>query len=463
VDVDHYSSYALSLLQPEIREQINDQQTALAHPTLGKIHHGLPGSIEPVEAGHADRPYKRWDICCQYVLQVYRDCKWAAKPGILKRYWKTVKDAMEVIINLDFYGVDLPYIEGGITYDHWRMKGVVTYMAGVYLAALAAMEDMASLLGDEKTEARARSLLGKGVASFEKLLHDGKQYLLYYARRPKDWSPDDEQRGEEGYLEVPEPPECCVREGAYVEIEDTGLMTDLLNGNATASVMGLGAFLDPKRVRDQLKLTMERNVQEENDAIVNGTYPDGHFLDEWPFMQWQTPWTGSEYFLAIQLYEAGLSKEGDRVVELVHRRHVREGMRFDHAECNNHYARPLCIWGAYASRLGLNIDGFRDHLSILPPSRANYDGLLLTGTATGRLTLKREKPRTTATIEILDGEQTIKTLTLPAGSGAKRATVKLGGKKLDASTDVADAAATVTLARKQKLAPGKTLEVVVGG
>jgi hypothetical protein len=146
---------------------------------------------------------------------------------------------------------------------------------------------------------------------------------------------------------------------------------------------------------------------------------------------------------------------------LVHRRHVREGMRFDHAECNNHYARPLCIWGAYASRLGLNIDGFRDHLSILPPSRANYDGLLLTGTATGRLTLKREKSKTTAMIEIGDGRQTIKTLMLPAGSGAKRATVKLGGKKLDASAELADGAVTVTLGRKQTLSQGKTLEVVV--
>jgi uncharacterized protein (DUF608 family) len=461
VDVDHYSSYALSILQPDIRKQVNDQQTALAHPDLGKIHHGLPGSIEESEAGSEDRPYRRWDCCCQYVLQVYRDCKWSGDLDSLRRYWKTVKRAMEVIIDLDFYQIHLPYIEGGITYDHWRMKGVVGYMAGVYLAALAAMKDIADLLDDAKTQARAAELLEKGIDAFEQYLHDGQQYLLYYARRPKDWSPEDEQRGEEGYLEAPRPDACCTREGAYVEIEDTGLMTDLLNGHATAKLLGLGGLHDPKRVARQLRLILERNVQPENDAIVNGTYPDGHFLDEWPFMQWQTPWTGSEYFLAIQLYEAGMTAQGDEVIDLVHRRHVREGMRFDHAECNNHYARPLCIWGAYASRLGLDVDAIRARLSILPKFKGSYQGLLLTATATGRLSLSREKDRTEATIEILDGRQPIKQLTLPCGFEPGRAALKIDGKTVKAQLDRAKASATLVLSRKQDLIPGKTLEVTL--
>ncbi len=461
VDVDHYSSYALSILQPDIRSQVNDQQTALAHPKLGKIHHGLPGSIEPSEAGSEKGPYRRWDCCCQYVLQVYRDCKWAGDLDALKRYWKTVKRAMDVIINLDFYEISLPYIEGGITYDHWRMKGVVGYMAGVYLAALAAMEDIARMLGDDKTRDRARDLLDTGKASFEQYLHDGNQYLLYYARRPKGWSPDDEQRGEEGYLEAPRPDACCTRQGAYVEIEDTGLMTDLLNGHATAKLLGLGGLHDEKRVRKQLERILQRNTQEENEAIVNGTYPDGHFLDEWPFMQWQTPWTGSEYFLAIQLYEAGMIAQGDEVIDLVHRRHVREGMRFDHAECNNHYARPLCIWGAYASRLGLDVDAIGARLAILPRFKGSYRGLLLTATATGRLELQREKDRTEAKIEILAGHQPIKQLALPCRFEPGRTKVKIEGKTIDAEFEPGPKSATVTLSRKQDLSQGKTLEITL--
>jgi hypothetical protein len=264
-------------------------------------------------------------------------------------------------------------------------------------------------------------------------------------------------------MEAQRPSACCTRPGAYVEIEDTGVMTDLLNGNATAAVMGLGAYLKPSRVRKQLRLILERNLQPENFAVINGSYPDGHFLDGYPFMQWQTPWSGTEYYLALQLYEAGLVREGDAVVDVVYQRHVRQGMRFDHCECNNHYARPLSIWGAYAARLGLDIDGFRAELTAdLPGRLRKYSGVLMTGTATGWLDFAAKSSRTTAEIGILSGTLPLKAITLGYSGTRRRLRVRRDGKAVKASVEVDAGRGRVVLSRKLVLKRGERFAVSIG-
>lgn len=473
VDVDHYSSYAFATLFPQIRKKIMEMQTELAHPQTGKINHGLPSTVEDKpDDGSPFGGYNRWDVCCQYTLQLYRDTKWAGDTDTMKACYPTARRAMELVATLDFYGVGLPYIHGGITYDHWNMQGVVAYMAGVYLAGLSALEDMAMVVGDDDGAAWARVAFERGVRGFEKFLWNGKQYVLFYGRRPKGWKPGDDKVGEHKLVEAVKPPEECMpedqencgpdcachREKNYIELRDTGLMTDLLNGNATAQIMGLGDFLDPKRVKKQLKLIYDRNIQEENFCLVNGSYPDGHFLDQWPFMQWQTPWTGSEYFFALQCYAAGMIKEGDRVIDLVYERHVREGMRFDHAECNNHYARPLSIWGAYAARHGVDIDGFRGIVTVAP--QADYNGALVTAMMTGRMHYRKTKTTTSLEIEVLDGRLPMRELVL-SGPG-KRVSVRLDGKVVKAEGTRMNGAMHVNLGRTLKLKPGSKMVVKNG-
>ncbi|MBD3240205.1 MAG: hypothetical protein GF331_06430, partial [Chitinivibrionales bacterium] len=466
VDVDHYSSYALSTLWPELRRKILEMQTALAHPKTGKIHHGLPGTVEEIEITPKTREgYNRWDVCCQYVLQLYRDTKWAGDTDTMKAFYPTAKRAMELLAGMDFYGVGLPFIQGGITYDHWNMVGVVGYMAGVYIAGLRALEDMALVVGDDDGAAWARLMAERGTRGFEKFLWNGKQYLLFYGRRHKGWKPEDDVRGEHKLFDpvkppaefMPEDPEhcgpdcACHREKNYVEVEDTGLMTDLLNGNGTAAVMGLGAFLDPARVRKQLRMIYNRNVQDDNLCLVNGTYPDGHYLDQWPFMQWQTPWTGTEYFFALMCYAAGMVKEGDRVIDLVYERHVREGMRFDHAECNNHYARPLSIWGAYAARLGLDVDGYRKRLTIKPADGKAYDGAFITAQGMGMMQYVPGKSGVKLELRLEEGSLPVKALTLGTAGAPRKAVVTLDGKRVSGEVETEHGEATLTFDRMVRL------------
>jgi hypothetical protein len=220
--------------------------------------------------------------------------------------------------------------------------------------------------------------------------------------------------GAESHGDLPRPSAACLQDGQYQAQVDDGVMTDAINGEATAAIMGLGHVLAPRRVERFLRLVLAQNLQPEALALVNGTYADGHFPEPFPFMQWQTPWSGTEFFFAAQLYAAGLVAEGDRVVELVFERHVREGVRFDHAECNNHYSRPLSIWAAYAARVGLDYDGLSGRLAIRPPDGKPYRGALVTATAMGWLELGRDR----LSLEIREGRLRLTGLAagLPHGS-----------------------------------------------
>lgn len=376
MDIDHYTAWGQSFLQPRLRAQIMRQQMELVNPRTGHIHHGLPGSLAPVTPDPDDaRTWHRWDLNAQFAIQLYRDSVWSGDRQLLEEGYPHAVRAIRLLAAQDVYGIGLPWIDGGFTYDHWKLRGVVGYVCGVYLAGLAACLEMAELLDRQDDVRWLRQQLQRGREAFETHLHNGQQYLLFMRREAAE---------EEPQAAADCGPDCaCHREPAPLPIQDTGVMTDLLNGDGTARALGMPGPLDRQRVRDYLHLVLERNVETENLALINGSYPDGHFLDGFPFMQWMTPWTGSEYHFALQCYGVGMVAEGDRIIEMVQQRHEREGMRFDHAECNNHYARPLCIWGAYAARIGLRIDQLRDHLGLQPADGGGYRGVLVTATGLG--------------------------------------------------------------------------------
>jgi hypothetical protein len=368
---------------------------------------------------------------------------------------------MELIISMDFYGVGLPYIEGGITYDHWRMKGVVTYMAGVYLAALKAMQHSALLLSDATTAHKMEELFSRGQKSFEQMLWHKDRYALFYHRQQKGYSPS-AQRAEEGHLDPQTPPaECMQPGGSYTEVVDLkGIMTDLLNGDATAQAVGLGSILSPTRVKKQLRLILKNNLDRDNKALVNGTYPDGSFPDEFPFAQWHTPWTGAEYAFAMQLYTQGMINYGDAIVQQVFERQSREGMRFNHCEANDHYTRPMVIWGAWNARMGVHYNGIEQLLQITPPLK-HIKAAVVTAPALGTMHYTRSGEKTLLELKISDGRLKIGTLHITGSAAQKKLQVTVDNKKQYALLEYSKDRARIRLKTPRTLTVGSRVRVVL--
>lgn len=417
VDVDHYGSFGLAALFPELRARVIAQIAAGAQAD-GRIPHAYGRNIRP--EGIPEGEYRRNDVCAQFVLGLYRDWRWSGDDGLLRRHHAVAEKAMQLLLSLDRDGSGLPTTEGGITYDHWHLVGKVTYMAGLHLAALQAMAGMAEALGDTAGAARWRALWTRGRASADDAFWLGTHYRTVL--RAGGAAVADQRRAGDEYQEVYRTGEANAAALAAKPV-DLGVHTDALNGDWIAAMLGLPRALDAGRARQHLRTVLARNTHPDARFLANGSCADGSFPDEWPFSQWQNPWTGTEYFMAASCFAAGLEREGVGIIADVHDRLDASGVRFCHNEAGDHYSRALSIWAAYHAWLGLVIDQPAGLLRIRPPTpRPSWRGPIFTGSGWGDLAWGEEAGRPWLTLSWRHGTLRLLRLEGPAACAGARAT-----------------------------------------
>jgi hypothetical protein len=289
---------------------------------------------------------------------------------------------MDLLRTLVPAGSALPVVSGGITYDHWHMEGVITYLASLYSTALAALAELSEYAGDTAHAGLCREQRTAALAEIERTLWSGHHYLTLAPRTPADDASGatphpTEVEGAEAYADY------AVGSGRGKAVLE-GLHTDALNGEACAALFGLPAGLRTDRVRATLRSVVEKNYHADARFLANGSSYDGGFPDLFPFCQWQNPWTGTEYHLAAHLFAEGMHDEAIALIEAVHLRLSAEGMRFNHIECGDHYSRALSIYAAYLAWSGVRLDVPSRRLHLAPPASARSLRLpLITPTALG--------------------------------------------------------------------------------
>ncbi len=157
-------------------------------------------------------------------------------------------------------------------------------------------------------------------------------------------------------------------------------------------------------------------------------------------------------------HEAGLVEEGDRIIDMVFDRHVGEGMRWDHAECSNHYARPLSIWGAYAARMGVRHDGYRQILTIEPPVKTYRGGLVL-AQAMATMDYAARDGAFSLSIKIEDGELALSQLKLATEANQTQAELTVNGQPVEISVARESGLLILNPVSTQKLKIGDALGV----
>ena len=234
---------------------------------------------------------------------------------------------------------------------------------------------------------------------------------------------------------------------------DAGLHTDALNGEASALLLGLPRAFDGGRVRGMLRRILADNHHHDGGFIANGSCADGSFPDQWPFCQWQNPWTGTEYFLAAQLIAEGLVEEGLAVVRAVHARMDAAGVRFNHNECGDHYSRALSIYAVHRAWLGLTHDAVRGLLVLAPAGgEIEHHGPFFCAAAWGVVRCSQRPDGFTASITPRQGVLDIQRLRIPKpGTHA----VTIDGRPLDAVLAGDD----LVLAQPLALGPEHTLSL----
>lgn len=434
LDVGFYGSTPIALFFPE-QEKSAMRISARHQNAEGKMPHFFPGNFETPDA------WDKIDLMPKFTLMVYRDYLWSGDLDYLKEMWPVIKRAMAYDQRTDQNKDWLPDDHGADeTYDGWEMEGTTSYVAGLWLAGLAASVRMAEVLGDDAAQADYAHWLEQGQKSFDTELWNGDYYQMSRS----------------------------IANGH----QSTGIMLAGMMGQWFAHLCDLGDVLPPDKVRRHNLAAFEHCRQatragmpyvnpQDGIAYVNGVWPDGSGPKGEG--QWSGPWTGTEYAYASALSYVGLPDQAMAVTSDVHDRYAKRLTPWNHIECGDHYYRPLSVWTVLLGLQGFRWDAPRQSLGFTPRTQPlDHRSLFCTPQGWGDYYAETASGRRQHRLELKSGALTVRELTfgLALHEGAHpgaELTVTHQGRSLHAAAKKKDDRLVVALGAPLTLRAGEVL------
>ena len=301
------------------------------------------------------RSFQRWAADGQMgtLIKMYRDWQLSGDDEMLEELWPNIRNAMSFawtgIWDQDKDGV----MEGS---QHNTMDinylGPNPQMAGWYLGALRASEEMARHVGDDAFAEEVRALFDRGSAWIDENLFNGEYY------------------------------EHHIPEGATrVAQLGKGCLVDQLVGQYLAHTAGLGYVLDEHNVKTTLGSVMKYNfVQNFNEhfntfrsfglgsesGLLMASYPRGELLDS-PFPYYTEIMTGFEYSTAAHMIYEGQVEAGLQVFQAIRDRYDgRKRNPFNEGEYGHRYARAMAAWAGLVAYTGFQYSAVDRRLAFNP-------------------------------------------------------------------------------------------------
>ncbi|MBS1710053.1 MAG: hypothetical protein JSS65_15180 [Armatimonadetes bacterium] len=283
------------------------------------------------------------------ICRILREHQMSPDDTFLKRNWKNAKRAIEFLMKMD-KGDGIIQGEQMNTLDA-AWYGEISWITSLYLAALAAGERMATVVGDKAFAADCKARLAKGRTNVLKLFNGE-----YFVQKP-----DTAHANALGHYE--------------------GCHADQVFGQGWAHQVGLGRVLPERETKSALKSLWKYNfspdvgpwrnkyragrwyavageaglIMTTNPKGLDNPYrdPKGTFL-----FYFNECWTGQEHQVAGHMIAEGMVEEGLALVRAVHDRHnAARRSPYNEIECSDHYARAMASYGPFVSLTGFTYDG----------------------------------------------------------------------------------------------------------
>jgi non-lysosomal glucosylceramidase len=395
------------------------------------------------------------------ILRACREHQMSADSGFLQRIWPGVRRAIEYLIREDGDGDGLLEGRQHNTLDaDWY--GPVAWLSSLYLAALAAGEQLAREVGETVFAERCRAIREAGrTAIVERLFEDD-----YFINRP------DPQRPE------------AINSG-------TGCHIDQVFGQSWAFQVGLDRVLPEPQTQAAL-----RSLWRYNFTPDVGPYREAHRPGRWyampgeggllmctfPRADWNydkakgrgADWAagyfnecmnGFEYQVAGHMIWEGLVTEGLAITRMVHDRYdAARRNPWNEVECGDHYARSMASFGVYLAACGYAYHGPRGHLAFAPRlTPDNFRAAFTAAEGWGTFSQQRDGTTQTDTIEVKSGRLRLASLefALADDTRATTATVTAARQTCDAAIESTPGRVRITLAEPLTLEAGDSIQVVV--
>jgi len=395
---------------------------------------------------------------CACIEAAYREYQLSPDRKFLEKIWPGVKKAVDwLIAKIDPDRSGLPRGEQWNTYDT-AVSGANTFIGSQYLAALAAGERMALIMGDAPSAQRWRAVREAGMKHQNEQLWNGE----YYIQKPD-----------------PKPARDYV----------TGCLTDQLLGQWWAHMLGLGHLYPAARARSALaavakynfrekfagfKQVPRRYIPDDEGGLLICTWPHGGRPDSF-LLYSDEVWTGIEYAAAGAMLYEGLVEDARRIVRMARSRYDgrrRNGLDsgpggnpYNELECGKFYARAMSSWSLLLACQGLVLEGPKGVLGFKPNWQPEDHRSFFTAAEGWGLFVQKQGPgEQSERIEVRHGRLRLRELVfaLPTpGATAATAVVTLAGRPLAATLRQKGSEITLALEPEAVVAEGSALEVVV--
>ncbi len=444
----HYAQ-AHARLFPAIARLMREQEFRFQAPD-GAIPHRQPKS------------FPAFDGQCGAVLNCYREHLISPDGKWLAEQWSSVKRAMEYVIAR--WDADEDGVPSGAQWNtlDGALGGSSSWLGTLYLAALAAAEQMALLQNEPQTAERYARIRASGSKKQDETLFNGE----YYVQIPEDTPHEDYGSG------------CHI---------------DQVLGQWWAHQLDLGWLYPQDRVKTALATAFETNFRGRLEGLQQ--VPRQFVADDDPGMQ-MIVWpegverpakvirygdevmTGFEYAAAAAMVQAGLMREGFTVARAISIRYdgrLREGLTpsrtaswgysgnpFGDDECGKFYARAMSVWSMLLACQGFIYDGPAGRIGFKPAWKPEgHTSFFTAAEGWGLFTQRRKGNTQTERIELKSGRLRVASLVFEAVKPSQ-ASVRLGERVVPSTTTVSESEVRIRLGEPLTLAPDEVLDVTIG-
>ncbi|HVL22719.1 MAG TPA: GH116 family glycosyl-hydrolase [Thermomicrobiales bacterium] len=442
---------ALARLFPDLERSMRDVEWDVQQHPTGYLPHRvlLPLDLpRPWDRrlGGPDKP--ALDGLLGAILKTWREYRASGDAAWLAHVWPSVVTALDYVwttFDPDHTGVI--EAEQPNTYDI-SIFGANTFIGTLYLAALRAVEEMATLQDDAERATACRETFARGRDALERRLWNGSYYI-----QEVDLTTHPEQNWA------------------------TGCHSDHLLGQWWAHVLDLGHLLDPAHLRTAARSIVENNfresfvnlpegerrfVSDDDHGLIVCTWPNGGRPDV-PTRYSDEVWTGLEYEVAGLLLYDGDTDLAMQLIDAVRARHDgTRGNPWNDIECGDHYVRALASWALLEAASGFTYEAARAEIGIAPvfdPER--YRAPFVARDGYGTLAQTIRDGAQTVTLDARHGTLTLERLRLHASEAPGEVRVSLDGAPRPATLTTGDAHAEITFAEPLTIAAGQQLAVTL--
>lgn len=299
------------------------------------------------------------------ILRAYREHQMSVDDAFLRRVWARVKSAIDHLIAGDADGDGL--LEGAQynTLDA-AWYGPMAWLSSLYLAAVAAGEQMARDMHDDAFAARCRGIIERGSAALVAQLYNGE----YFIHRPDPAHPEANNTNDGCHID-----QVFGQSWAH----QLGLPRVVPRAQSVSALRSLWKYSftpDVGPYREKFKTIPGGRwyAMAGEGGLLMCTFPrgggdraTGKGNDAWAASYFNECMSGFEYQVAAHMLAEGLVQEGLAVTRMIHDRyHAARRNPFNEIECSNHYARAMASYGVFLSACGFEYHGPRGHLAFAP-------------------------------------------------------------------------------------------------